>query len=152
MRPEAEGVVGGWRAEGWPRRLRRPPTPQSPAAPASVMDVFDDWEYKRGGRGRNERLGVKIRALIGRFRRLGDQNGRFRRLGDRKRLPIVQNVHEAHQMTPNREKRPKHASSAPHGAQGQCVAHVAHASHVRCAPFSRTLRTHASPAANVTCA
>ena len=44
MRPEAEGVVGGWRAEGWPHRFRRPLTPQSPAAPALVMDVFDDWE------------------------------------------------------------------------------------------------------------
>ena len=135
----------------WPR-LCRPRLCRLRAVLASAMDVFDDWETKQGGRGRNRRLGVQIRALDGRFRRLGDQNGRFRRLGDRKRRPIVQNVHEAHQMTPNREKRPKHASSAPHGAQGQCVAHVAHASHVRCAPFSRTLRTHASPAATVTCA
>ena len=70
------------------------------------MDVFDDWEYKQGRRGRFRRLGVEKRHLDGRFRRLGDQNGRFRRLGDRKRLPIVQIVHEAHQMTPNREKRP----------------------------------------------
>ena len=70
------------------------------------MDVFDDWESKRGGRGRNRRLGVQIGAPDGRFRRLGDQNGRKKRLGDRKRLPIVQNVHEAHQMTPNRAKRP----------------------------------------------
>ena len=58
-------------------------------------------------RGRNRRLGVQIRALFGRFRRLGDQNGRKKRLGDGKRLPIVQNVHEAHQMTPNRAKRPR---------------------------------------------
>ena len=71
------------------------------------MDVFDDWESKRGGRGQNRRLGVQIGAPNGRFRRLGDQNGRKKRLGDGKRLPIVRNVHETHQMTPNRAKRPR---------------------------------------------
>ena len=85
--------------------LAKRPGPQS--GPPRPMDEIEDWEYKRGGRGRNRRLGVQIRALDGRFRRLGDKNGRFRRLGDRKRLPIVQNVHEAHQMTPNRSKRPR---------------------------------------------
>ena len=78
----------------------------APREPASPVDVLDDWEYGRGGRGRNERLGVIIWAPDGRFRRLGDKKGRFERLGDRKRFPIVQNVHETHQMTPNRLKRP----------------------------------------------
>ena len=81
------------------------------------MDVFDDWEYKRGGRGQNRRLGVRIRPPDGRFRRLGDQNGLKRRLGDRKRLPIVQNVHEAHQMTPNRAKRPRPEARAIAGCE-----------------------------------
>ena len=50
----------------------------------SGVDVFDDWETEQGRRGQNRRLGVRIRTLDGRFRRLGDQDGRFRRLGDRK--------------------------------------------------------------------
>ena len=118
------------------------------------MDVFYDWEYKRGGRGRNERLGVKIRALIGRFRRLGDQNGRFRRLGDRKRLPIVQNVHEAHQMTPNRAKRPRRSgqgkSERPRRQSGAALRSAVLTARVIKAAFARWASSRAGQLRNRT--
>ena len=88
-----------------------------PREPASLVDVFDDWESKRGGRGQNRRLGVRIRPPDGRFERLGDKNGRFERLGDRKRRPIVQNVHEAPLKAPNRAKRPRLEARAIAGCE-----------------------------------
>ena len=102
---------------GWPKGHSR-----CRDRPGSVGACLARGRFRRLGdifrrRGRNERLGVQIRPPDGRFGRLGDKNGRFGRLGDGKRVPIVQNVHEAPLKTPNREKRPRPEARAIAGCE-----------------------------------